>query len=59
MEQVAIPVSEFCRVTGLGRTKAYELINSKKIKSVLIGRRRLVLVSSIRRLLSEEAQHDA
>jgi excisionase family DNA binding protein len=58
MERFAVPVNEFCRCVGVGRTKAYELINSEKVKSVQIGRRRLILVSSIRRLLGEEAKDE-
>jgi excisionase family DNA binding protein len=44
-------VDETCRITGLGRAKVYELIGEGKLKSVAVGRRRLVLVESIEVLL--------
>ena len=47
----AVPVNEACDITGLGRTKLYELISQGKLKSVAIGRRRLVLMASIESLL--------
>lgn len=33
-----VGVSELCKMLNIGKNKAYELINSKKIKSVRIGR---------------------
>ena len=49
---VSLTVNDTCRVTGLGRTKVYELIGDHKLKAITIGRRRLVLYSSIEALLS-------
>jgi excisionase family DNA binding protein len=48
---VSATVNDTCRVTGLGRTKVYELIRAGKLKTVTIGRRRLVLYSSIEELI--------
>lgn len=49
---LAVGVGEFCRLTSLKRTAAYALINSRAVESVLVGRRRLILRSSIDRLLN-------
>jgi hypothetical protein len=38
-------------VTGLGRTKLYELIGAGRIVTTTIGRRRLVVVHSLLALL--------
>jgi hypothetical protein len=38
-------------MAGIGRTKFYELINEGRVKTVTIGRRRLVFVASIREML--------
>jgi predicted DNA-binding transcriptional regulator AlpA len=38
-------------MAGIGRTKFYELINEGRVKTVPIGRRRLVFVASIREML--------
>ncbi len=35
-------VSEVCEWTGLGRTRLYEEMNSGRLRSVKIGRRRLI-----------------
>jgi excisionase family DNA binding protein len=48
---VSATVDDTCRITGLGRTKIYELIAEGKLKTVAIGRRRLVLYSSIEELI--------
>lgn len=51
---LVVSVNEGCRQAGIGRTKFYELINQGKVKTVTIGRRRLVLTDSLRAML--EAQ---
>jgi excisionase family DNA binding protein len=38
-------------MSGLGRTKIYECIANKSLETVRIGRRTLVKVSSLKRLL--------
>jgi excisionase family DNA binding protein len=62
-EAVAIPfaqrlsctIAEACEVTGLGRTKLYELIGAGCIATTTVGRRRLVLVRSLLTLLEANA----
>ncbi|WP_166216893.1 hypothetical protein [Bradyrhizobium septentrionale] len=39
-------MDDACEVTGLGRTKLYELIGAGRIVTTTIGRRRLVVVRS-------------
>lgn len=51
-EQISTPIADFCRLSGLGRTKVYELIDSGQLQTVLFGRRRLVLLDSYRRLIA-------
>ncbi|WP_156436245.1 helix-turn-helix domain-containing protein [Bradyrhizobium pachyrhizi] len=50
-ERLSCTVDEACVVTGLGRTKVYELIGSGQIITTTIGRRRLVIVRSLLALL--------
>ncbi|WP_414643389.1 hypothetical protein [Bradyrhizobium barranii] len=38
-------------MTGLGRTKLYELIGAGRIVTITIGRRRLIVVRSLLALL--------
>ena len=55
MQPRAIGVSEFCRLFGLGRTKAYELINAGVLTRVKVGRRSLITMESADRLLGPPA----
>ena len=47
-------IDDTCRITGLGRTKIYELIAQGKLKATAVGRRRLVFYASIEALLFGE-----
>jgi excisionase family DNA binding protein len=44
-------IAEACDAIGLGRTKLYELIGGGEIDTITIGRRRLVRVASLLKLL--------
>ena len=44
-------IDDACEVTGLGRTKLYELIGAGLIVTTTLGRRRLVVVRSLLALL--------
>lgn len=50
-QRLACTVAEACEATGLGRTKLYELIGEGLLHTTTIGRRRLVMVHSLRTLL--------
>ena len=50
-KRLAVTIDNACQITGLGRTKIYEVIRDQKLKAVAIGRRRLVLMESIEALL--------
>lgn len=53
MDAVCTSIADAGRALGIGRTKVYELINSGALKTIKIGRRRLIRVSSIEALVSE------
>ncbi|MEH3039818.1 MULTISPECIES: helix-turn-helix domain-containing protein [unclassified Sphingomonas] len=55
MQAVLHPISRFCDLYGVGRTKAYELINAGTVDTVKVGRKRLVVDASARRALLGEA----
>ena len=55
LKPVSATIDDTCHITGLGRTKVYELIGEGKLKAVAIGRRRLVLYSSIEELIEGAA----
>ncbi|WP_461355182.1 helix-turn-helix domain-containing protein [Bradyrhizobium sp. USDA 4454] len=50
-ERLSCTIDEACEVTGLGRTKVYELIGSGELVTTTVGRRRLVIVRSLIALL--------
>lgn len=52
---VSVRKPEMMQMLGIGSTKADELIKSGKVRSVLIGRTRLISVDSIRDLLNGKA----
>lgn len=53
MKNTVVSVAEAQSLTRLGMTKLYELFNDGTLKTVKVGRRRLVKIDSIRRLLGD------
>jgi excisionase family DNA binding protein len=49
--KITATVREACEMTGLGKTKLYELMGQGALKTTMVGRRRLVKVESIRALV--------
>lgn len=50
LKPITVTVDNAIKISGLGRTKLYELINQGKLKTTTIGRRRLVVYSSLEEL---------
>lgn len=50
-QRLSCTIAEACAVTGLGRTKLYELIGDGHLATTTVGRRRLVMVRSLQSLL--------
>jgi excisionase family DNA binding protein len=48
-------IDDTCHITGLGRSKVYELIAEGQLKATAVGRRRLVFYASIEALLQAKA----
>ncbi len=53
-QRLTCTIAEACEATGLGRSKLYELIGKGCLETTTIGRRRLLLVRSLRALLAVE-----
>lgn len=49
---VAYRINDAVQISGLGRSKIYELIATGDLESVKIGGRRLIIADSLRGLLS-------
>jgi excisionase family DNA binding protein len=50
LKPITVTVATALAVTGLGRTKFYELVKAGRIKTVSIGRRTLVVFADLERL---------
>jgi excisionase family DNA binding protein len=50
---LAYQVAQFCKAVGLGKTKFYELVRDGKIKTVVVGGRRLIPADEVHRLVRE------
>ena len=50
---LAYRVAQFCKAVGVGKTKFYELVRDGKIKTVVIGGRRLIPADEAQRLVRE------
>jgi hypothetical protein len=51
---ITAPVAEFCILSGLGRTKTYELLGTRELDSITVGKRRLIIIDSYRRLIERQ-----
>jgi excisionase family DNA binding protein len=51
LEPEALSIEQACTVSGLGKTKIYELIGSRALKTRRLGRRRLVLRRDLQEFL--------
>ena len=50
---LAYRVAQFCKAIGLGKTKFYELVAAGKIRTIVIGGRRLIPADEAQRLVRE------
>lgn len=53
LDPLSVTVPAALRLSGLGRTKLYELLAQKKIESLKVGTRRLVKFDSLQNFLSK------
>ncbi len=50
-QPITVKISIAVRMTGIGRSKLYELIKAREVETVKIGSARLVIVDSLRQLI--------
>jgi len=56
-QRFALTIDETGEAGGWGRTTTYKLIGEGRLKTVSIGKRRLVLVPSLLQLLDPKGEH--
>lgn len=54
MEPIALSVSDAVKVSGLGKTTLYLAIAEGRLETRTVGRKRLILTRSLRRLIEGE-----
>lgn len=54
MEPIALSVSDAVKASGLGRTTLYEAMSEGRMETRKVGRKRLILTRSLRRLIEGE-----
>ena len=51
---ITTTIGNFCRLTDIGRSKTYELLASGALDSLKIGKRRLIILDSYRKLIEQQ-----
>lgn len=51
---ISASVKEFSRISGLGESTVWAMIHDRRLESIAIGRRRLVLIDSYRKLIERQ-----
>jgi hypothetical protein len=58
-DRITMPIPQFLAAAGIGRTKLYELIGSGELGTVVLGRRRLIVVRSYLELIARRQEAEA
>jgi excisionase family DNA binding protein len=51
---LAVSIQEACRLSGLGRTKIYELISDGRLTPIKVDRRTLIRFASLEKLVNPD-----
>jgi len=51
LKPLGVSVNNACELVGVGKTKLYELISDGRVRSVKVGKRRLIEYASLEALL--------
>ena len=51
---ITATIGNFCALSNIGRSKVYELLDAGELQSIKIGKRRLILIDSYRKLIEQQ-----
>ena len=51
---ITATIGNFCEISDIGRSKVYELLDAGDLDSIKIGKRRLIVLDSYRRLIERQ-----
>ena len=54
-----LSINEFCDLTGIGRTKAYQELSAGRLTALKIGRRTLIPVTSFEKWVDSQPAYQA
>jgi hypothetical protein len=58
VKPLAVSIKRACEILDIGHTKMWELIGAKRVKTISIGRKRLVIYSSLEALVTPSAEDE-
>jgi excisionase family DNA binding protein len=51
---ITATIRRFCELSGISRSRVYELLDDGSLESVYVGARRLILIDSYRKLIERQ-----
>jgi len=51
---ITATIGNFCEISDIGRSKVYELLDAGDLDSIKIGKRRLIILDSYRKLIEQQ-----
>lgn len=55
-ELITVRIKDACRITGIGRSKLYELIAAREIEVIKVGTMTLVLVAGLKDFIERQRE---
>jgi hypothetical protein len=53
-DRITAPVNEFAAMSGLGVSTVWAMVKDRRLETIAVGRRRLVIIASYHKLIEEQ-----
>lgn len=53
MTKLLISMKEFCELAGIGRTHAAQIVAERRVESIRLGGRRLIVLASVEEMIAQ------